>query len=74
MLPPPPAPDQETAARWKQQATTYALIIEDYGRPNDVVQAWLEQHLGEAALMVGPPDVSANSLRRRLLSLRTSWR
>ena len=45
LSPPPSPPDQETARRWLQQATTYKLITEDYGSdPNDVIQAWMEQH------------------------------
>ena len=63
-IPPPPgAPDEETAARWKSQATMLILLTEDYGDdPNDVVNGWMQQHLGVAADMVGPPDVSANTL------------
>jgi hypothetical protein len=39
------------------------LVTEQYGSdPNDVVSAWMQQHLGVAADMVGPADVSANTL------------
>ena len=63
-LPPPPTPpDAATAARWKSQTTMLLLVTEQYGDdPNDVVSAWMQQHLGTAADMVGPPDVSANTL------------
>lgn len=61
--PPPPPPDNETRLRWLTQGTTARLLLEDYGdSQNDVVQAWIEEHLGTAAQMVGPPDVSANTL------------
>ena len=60
---PPSPPDRETQARWVQQELMYSLLTENYGEsPNDAIQAWMEQHLGEGALMVGPPDVSANTL------------
>lgn len=61
--PPPPPPDNETRLRWLTQGTTARLLLEDYGdSQNDVVQAWMEEHLGSAAQMVGPPDISANTL------------
>lgn len=72
-IPPPPgAPDEETAARWKSQATMLILLTEDYGDdPNDVVNGWMQQHLGVAADMVGPPDVSANTLLDAATQLST---
>jgi len=70
--PPPQPPDAETAARWKSQATMLVLVTEQYGDdPNDVVSAWMQQHLGAAADMVGPPDVSANTLLSAASQLST---
>lgn len=70
--PPPPPPDSTTAERWKTQATMYVLLTEDYGsQPAGVVAAWLQEHLGAAADMVGPPDVSANTLVSAAAQLST---
>ena len=72
-IPPPPRPpDDETDARWRSQATMLILLSESYGDdPNDVVNGWMQQHLGAAADMVGPPDVSANTLLTAAVQLST---
>lgn len=70
--PPPSPPDVETAERWKSQATMMILVTENYGSdPSDVVTAWMQQQLGAAAEMVGPPDVSANTLLSAATQLST---
>ena len=73
MIPnPPPAPDAETDSRWLSQSTGFQLLTEDYGKdPQDVVAGWLQQHLGAAADMVGPPDTSANTLLSAASQLST---